>query len=297
MPKPVFFADLDKPVTDLFADNFYGSLHKFVFKAKAPDSTRIEVKSDRNPAGAIKGEFLVGRVFRQDDVEYDLSSKVGLDGKLTMTSSVNNLVEGLKTEISGTTNVNGTKVADQTGSALLKFRHDNLALVAKLDAERSGKFTVTSSVTTGYENIMLGAEVAVDSVKVSSDSGVKTKNTFKYNIGASYTGSDHLLTFRTFENMNKFTVGYWHSLNKSTLIGSTFTHRVTEDADANAMALVCQQRICKDSFWKGKVDSKGLLSLSYTNQICARTKLSLSADVNTADLSKGSNIGAQITFE
>lgn len=295
MPKPVFFADLDKPVSNLFAENFYGSSNKFVFKAKAANDTRVEVKADRNPAGAIKGEFLMGRVFRRDKVEYDLSSKVGLDGKLTMTSSVTNLVDGLTTEISGTTNVNGAKIADQTGSVMLKYRNDNLALAAKLDAERPDKVTLTSSATTGYENVTLGAEVAVDSVKVSSESGARVKNTFKYNFGAAYNGGDHLMTFRTFENMNTFTFGYWQNLNNTTVIGSTFTHKMADDS--NVAALVCKQSLSKNSFWKGKLDSKGMLSLSYTNALCARTKLSFSADVNTSDLSKGSNIGAQITFE
>lgn len=297
MAPPVFFADLDKPVTDLFADNFYGSLYKFAFKAKTEDNARVEIKGDRNPAGAIKSEFLLGRIFRHEGVEYDLSSKVALDGKLSTTSSVNNLVDGLKIELTGTTNVSGTKVADQTGSLLFKFRNNNVAFVSKLDAERTGKVTVTSSATTGYENFTLGGEVAAESVKVSSDSGSQSRTSFKYNAGAAYNGGDNLITFRTFENMNRCSIGYWQRLNTSTTIGSTFTHKMTDDADANVMALVAHHKICNNSFWKGKVDSKGMLSLSYTNQVCARTKLSFSADVNTADFSKGSNIGAQVSFE
>lgn len=297
MAPPVFFADIDKPLTDLLADNFHGDKIKFNVKSTAENGTRMELKNVRAPSGAITSELNFGRLFKCSDsaIDYDVSAKMDLTGKLSSTTVISNVADGLKIEFTGNVNANLNKHADQSLVAALKYRNDNLSLLSKLERQRLGKTTATATLMTAYENFGFGGEVVFSNSP--GESGKPSANKLTYAVGTSYSFSDATFTIKSTENFNKMSVGYFHRVANNLTAGAELKHTLGADKDALALSLSTLHKLDNTSFFKTKFSSNGVLGFAYTSKMCDHLKVGVSADFSAVDMSKGINVGAAFNYE
>lgn len=297
MVPPVFFADIDKPVTDFLSENFHGDKVKFNLKSTAENGTRMELKNVRAPSGAITSELIFGRLFKHADSELtcDVTTKMDLTGKVTMTHVLNNLADGLQLEFTGNVNANMSKLADQSAAFALKYRMDNLSLLAKLERQRLGKTTATTTLMTSYQNFGFGGEAVFSNTP--GESGKPATNKATYALGTSYKCSDCLFTIKSTENFTKMSVGYWQRVTSNLTAGAELRHTLNAEKDALALSVCTLHKLDNTSTLKSKLSSNGILGFAYTSKMCDHLNLGVSSDFNVVDMSKGINIGASFNFQ
>eukprot|EP01027_Heterolobosea_sp_BB2_P011947 GEZU01017338.1.p3 GENE.GEZU01017338.1~~GEZU01017338.1.p3 ORF type:complete len:304 (-),score=177.71 GEZU01017338.1:1290-2201(-) len=302
MSKPVFFADLDKSTQDLLTKGFYGNKIKVDFKTKASNNANFCIAATRAQTGAISGDFTLGRSFTNNGVNYKLESVLGLDGKVSVKSTISGLQKGLDININGETTTASGDNQTQIGTVGLKYKHDHFTVTSDIKKQTNKNLVLTASATAAYEQFTVGGNVKVEGFAAAQKVGNTevvdaVASDIDYNTGVSYTGKDYLVSFKALEKMNKVAVGYVHRLNTTTTVGAEFTHKIVDTKDRDILVLGGQYIIDADSNIKAKINSKGLLSIAYTNRLNKNLTASISAEVDTTDFSKGSVIGAQLTFD
>lgn len=289
-----FFGDLDKSVADHLGENFHGDKVKFNFKSVASNGTRMELKNVRAPNGAITSEILFGRLCScsDSDINYDLTAKMELTGKVTTTATVNNLADGLKVELNSSFNADTNKFADQTVSGALKYRNQQLALLTKLERHRLGKTIATASAVAAYQNFRFGGEAVFSNVP--GETGKPSTSKTAYALATAYENRDYTLSVKSTECFNKLNIGFCHNVASNFSAGAELTHTLKE---AVSFSVATRYNLDKESIFKTKLSSNGVLCLGYNTRMSNHLKIGVSSECNVVDMSKGVTIGAAFNYE
>jgi len=287
MSVPNLYKNIGKQANDLLTKDFEKNLPSVKVETKAENEVTFTIQGRRDPKTL---EFIIDPFqYKYDLVDKGLSfiakanSNRKLTGELTVTDK---FAKGLKFVAGASTSLttkpdqnpdNETKIG-------LEYTRDNLA--ATVDYEFFKRMASTS-VVVGHKGINLGGDLEFNLVD-----GVPTK----YSTAASYTAGNFVVTGSLRDKFHTFGSSFFRKVNDNVSVGGEFLYKLqSSDTTFNAGG---SYKLDKDTIVKGKISNKGIVSLSYIQNLRKNVRAVFSTEVDAFNLSKpdGHKVGFGITL-
>jgi len=262
------YADLNKAVTDLFADDFGFGAQKIVLKSKSASGTNFKVEGSKNAKGDVRafietkfnaGSIAVKEKWSTDNTvttEFSVDNKF-LDGAKVTAEAVFNPVtclDGLKLKLKSdvirdnlSTNVTVTSDAVITAAAVFKF---------------GGKFLL--GLTTDY----------------SSNKG----NLANSNVAFSAVEKDLIINAAVSSSSN-VEASVFQKVNDNLTAGFKFSWSQT----ATDLHIAAKYKLDNSSFVKAKLNKSLNFGLGFTQTLSKSIQLTLAANINGGDNKSGAH--------
>jgi len=275
---PVKFSDLNKKYKDLSSDDFGFGAYKLTLKAKTEKGVNIKAEESVKAADSTVSTLLEVKYTHSS---HGLTVKESIDTKSAITTEVGLdclLIKGVKHTV--------TKVCNNGGTATQNWKLKSEYANAKFNTEavfNGAELTSSTVVKVPHVNFGVSATLDVAGKAIKSHtlatSIVKCPTTF----------------FASVTNLSDVTASVFHTHQKHQA-GVEVTYKV--GSGENNFNVACKTDLNADSFVKATINKKLLLGLAYTSKVASGVSLTLSSQVNAANLSTDSHsLGAALTFE
>jgi hypothetical protein len=266
---PSKFADLCKPVNDLFSKDFGAGAQKLTLKSKTSSGVAFKLEGSRKDAKAVDASLESKFTYSGVDVTETWKS----DNSVKLALSV-------KDQLTKGTKIGTDLVFNPTGKLLKSF-------ALKTDYSTDA---VTFNATTTKDGSEAGIVVAAGKFNVGASTKVSSSFAFsKSAIALAYAESDYSVT----------TVA--HSDGQSSGLCACVHQKVSSDVEAGAqlcwdsktsatsIGVAAKVKCDQDAFYKVKVDQNAVVGLGYTQKIRDGVAVTLGAEINAAQLNAGAH--------
>lgn len=276
------FSDIAKSSNDLLSKDFYHlSKAALEVKSKAPNGVAFTSKGklghDGPISGNVEGKYAdkaTGLTLTQSwTTANSLDTKIELDEAFT---------PGLKGELSCSfLPTKGTK----NGKLNFYFKQPSLHARAFFDLINGPTFTGDAVV--GHEGFLAGAEIGYDIL------GGKIT---KYSAAAGYAAPAYTTSLTSTNNLSVFAASYYHKINSSTEAGAKATWD-SKSAQDVALEVGAKHKLDSTSFAKAKINSSGVASLAYNQQLREGVNVGFGLSADTQRLNEAAHkFGVSLTF-
>nr|BBC44067.1 non-selective channel of thylakoid membrane [Cyanophora paradoxa] len=265
MPLPVF-AELGKSAKDILSKD-YSYDKKLSLKSTTSSGVVFNAAGSSLPSGPIGGELAI----KGKQGPAGISAKVDTAGKVSADLEVADaFTKGLKLVF------RGLYPEPMVGTAAAEYRQDKFTATAFID---SG-LKVGSSVVVGVtDSISAGGNVEYDTNK-----GVPTK----YDAAVSYgKAGDFVVTAAARNKLGEYAASYVHHLNATTSVAGEFVHKKSDRS--NTFTLGGLYKLDKTSYVRAKIDTEGVASVAYSQELRPKVTFVVAGQVNTRTLDKDSH--------
>lgn len=288
MSSPGFAKDVPKRVNDLLTKEFPKE-YKLEWKGKTSAGVECETSVVQGPKGTL-GFFksTVKNAVRNVDVSGEANTDKSLRGEVTIK---NELADGLTTILTADSNKDGTY-----GTFALEYVRDNASFTASSDYGKDAGSTVKASVALGQGKVGF---VAGTIAEFFVGSPANRLQSFTANLGYRSREFDFVAFNRVKgagdSRKNECGVNYFHSVNSDLSIGTEFA--VDTTSSGAKLSIGSEWRQTADTTVKTAFDTTGLINFSYQQRFSPRLKTTLSATVDSSNLSKNSAVyGVSLNF-
>jgi hypothetical protein len=275
---PPAFADLNQNIRDLFTKNYNIGFAKLDVKTVTGNGVQIRgigqqdvgvnASSPPRAFGSLEHKYVMR------NYGLTLVEKWTTDNFVTMEASVEDkFVAGAKaTFLAGFSPQSGKR------NAGLKFvyKRPYLHLTTDVDLDFAGP-NIRSSLVSSYSNLRFGGSLVFD----SATSAIK-----RYNLAVGVGAAKYTLHAGT-TNFKDFEVGVYNRVDSNLEVGFQTNFQQAADGANSLLNFGAKYDLDSTSSLKAKVDTKGGIGLSYTQELRKGVKLNLSSLINAANLSAG----------
>mmetsp|Transcript_3729 Transcript_3729/g.6547 ORF Transcript_3729/g.6547 Transcript_3729/m.6547 type:complete len:275 (+) Transcript_3729:93-917(+) len=242
MPSPGLFADIGKAAKDILTSG-YNYDQKLLLNSKASNGVVFKSSHAILSNGPIIGDLAVSS--KQGSV--GVAVKVDTSSKVTADVSLDNAItKGLKIV------VRGTYPEPQVLSISEEYRHELFTATASFDSRK----ILSGSAVVGLDSLSIGGQVEYDVNK-----GAATK----YDTGIQFTKPDFSISALLRSKSNEIATLYVHNLSSSQAIAAEFVHK--RSTNSNLLTLGTVYKLDKTSSLKSKIDTEGVASVSYSQEL------------------------------
>jgi len=283
-PLPLF-KDLNKRTTDLLTKDFPSEKqeNKIEYQTNAPNNVSFTSSFLKKKDGSVVGTVSPKYFFKEWNTSFtgEVNTRRELKGEVEVTNPAD--VAGLK--VIATTQSIGE---DAFGTLAVQYQHELASLTGSADYGKAKGSILKGSVVTGTQGFALGASCEYF-LGNSQDSDMK-----EFEGSLSYTHSD--FDIRVFARMNSrddddkniLGASYYHKVrardNTQLSIGAEAVYEHRESNTKPHLLVGTEYQWEKDTTLKAKIDTAGLLGLSYKQKFSDRTSLTLSSTIDTENL-------------
>ncbi|KAF2461375.1 eukaryotic porin/Tom40 [Lineolata rhizophorae] len=284
MPVPAF-SDIAKPSNDLINKDFYhATAAALEVKLKADNAVSFTAKGTSAHEGAtnasleikkglnIKGATLTGAW----NTANMTSEKIELD---------NVIADGLKVEL---LNAFSPAAGNKGQKANLYFKQAAFNGRLFADYTPTGAFSATVDGVFGHEGFLVGGEAGYDVQKAAIT---------KYSAAVGYQTPQYSAAVQATNSLSIFTASYYQMVNAQVEAGA----KAAWDAKTSGpvgIELGGKYKIDPESFAKGKINDRGIVSLAYNTKVKQGFTFGIGASFDSQKLNEaGHKIGTTFTFE
>ncbi|KAI9892254.1 MAG: Mitochondrial porin [Vezdaea aestivalis] len=277
------FPDIAKPSNDLLNKDFYhlaaGTLE---VKSKAANGVNFNVKGrsthDGASSGSLEGKYVdssSGLTITQAWTTLNaLDTKVELDNAIT---------KGLKaeaiTQYLPNSNNKGAKLN-------FYFKQPNFHARAFFDLFKGP--TANFDATVGHEGFLLGGDAGYDVQKAAIT---------RYSAAIGYQAPDYSAAITATNNLTVIAASYYHRVNSQVEAGAKATWD-SKNSSTVGLEVASKYRLDPTSFFKAKVNDRGIAALSYNVVLRSGVTAGMGASFDTQKLSEAAHkVGVSFTFD
>lgn len=210
-------------------------------------------------------------------------------GEASLTDVADGLTFTVKAEDGSPTNNAGRKYKEY-GKIGADYVTSNFSFTSEVDVVNGP--VVKASALTAYESVLLGGDVTYDT---AMDESSGSPSLTDYNVGVAYQSSDFAATVKTAKKASIINVSYFQDYDKDTDVAATISYN-TKDSDAK-LIVGATMDFDSESSVAGKVDSTGIISLVYNQNLKNKIKLTSAAEIDAKNFdSDGHKFGMALTF-
>jgi len=276
MAIPSFFKNLGKSTKDLLTKDYEQNLPALKFETKTDNNATvtIEARRDTKKDEVIVDPFQIKRELPERG--FTFIGKATTNRRLTGEFSVSDkIAKGLKLTTSAST-ILVTKPdqnPENTAKLSIEYTRDNLAVTADLELVKRVAYV---STVIGNKSLALGGEIEANLLD-----GILSK----YNVTGAYYANNFVLNAFARDQLQSIGSSFFRKVSDNYAAGGEFTYRL--NASDATFTLGGECKFDKDSSMKAKVDSKGILSLSYIHNFRKNIRSVFSTQIDALHLNKG----------
>lgn len=270
------FADISKAVTDLINDDFNFGLTKLVLKSKAKNGVNFKVEGAKDAAGAVKA-FL--------ETKFTHSSGVSVKEKWTTDNSVTTELTAENKVVAGSKVIVEAVFNPKSGITDSKFKGEYVHGSIFTNFGATSKGILSAAAVFGFH----GKYLAGASADFTAAGALN-----KHQVALGYKDEDVIVTSTITDGADvEGTV--FHVPNASTVAGLKFSWNKSKAE--TGFELVGKYKLDGDAFVKAKINKALTIGLSYTQTLRQGVAVTLSAQVNGANLAADNQLGLSLTLE
>ncbi|KAK2070191.1 hypothetical protein P8C59_004706 [Phyllachora maydis] len=281
--KPIpAFADIGKSANDLLNKDFYHmSAGTIEVKSNTPNNVAFKVTGksshDKVTSGTLEGKYtdkMSGLTATQTwNTANTLESKIEL---------ADYLAKGLKIEpifnFQPATQAYGSRVN-------LHFQQANFHGRTFIDLLKGPVVNVDAVI--GHEGLIAGAAAGYN---------VQKAQVTNYSAAIGYIHNDFTASVTATDNLSVFAASYYHKVNKQVEASAKATW-ASKSGNAVGLELATKYRVDPMSFWKAKINDRGVAALAYNVLVRPGVTLGVGASFDTQKLDQATHkVGASFTF-
>jgi len=291
MSNPPIFKDISKRATDLLTKEFPTEEKKFEWKGTTTTGVTIETNAVQKGEGAIVGTITPSYKYKDYGVSVLGEFNTNKDIKLE-TSVENQVVDGLKVTLTGE-----QKGKDTFATLAGEYKHPKTSLNGSVDFGKSKGNTIKANSVFGHNGWLLG--LSAEYLLGSDNQELKLFNT---TVGFSQKEFDVTVFGRIVgaggENKaDKNEIGgtYYHNVRDDVSFGAEVVFDTTTNTESKPkLSLGASYKLQEDTTLKAKIDTTGVLGLSYSQRFSKNSKLTIGAKMDTLSGKNNSTMGFNI---
>jgi len=288
MDTPVFYKNLGKTSKDLLSKDFERNAPSFKFETKAENGVLFSVEAKRTNSG----EFIVDPFqykFESPERGLTIVGKANSNRKLSAEVSIaDRLAKGLKfNTLVALVLVDKEEKNNRAAKVGFEYTRENLAATSEFELLRR---TAAATAVIGKKGIAVGVETELDLSSFEFN---------QLNTSASYTSGKVTLTGFTRSKFDAIGGSFFQKVNDNASVAAEVSYKLSGN-DSAAFSLGGAYKLDKDTSVKGKVNSDGVVSLSYAQMLRKNVRAVFSTDINTKQLHKDAHqvgFGFSVTDE
>lgn len=271
---PPSYSDISKSASDVL-NNDYCFDKKLKLKTKTNNGVGLTVENvmgSKGVAGKLSSKF---RPFSGIEV-----SKLGVKtcGRVFLEATLENAIKG--TDI--TINAEDGAGKSPSGSLSVDYLADSFKLNTSLDFVKGP--TISAAGTFATNGFILGGQVKYNTEFDDSESGAKVED---YNGALSYVASDFTASLSTSKKASVYGVSIHHNVSRSTQVATQFDFN-SKDA-GKVLTVGGIYSVDSDTKVQGKIDSNGIVSSNWIQNVRPQVQLIASAQVDAKNFAGDSH--------
>ncbi|KJE97773.1 eukaryotic porin [Capsaspora owczarzaki ATCC 30864] len=266
MAAPAKFADISKAAKDLFSKNYNFGDTKLEVKTASTTGTEFTATLNKvSKTGAIAGNLETKWKYAPQNIT--ITEKWNTQNQISLeVTSEDKIAKGLKVGFeAGISPSSGNKSAKVSTA----IKQERFHITADLDV-LAGPVVNTSAVFT-HKGFLVGYDAAYN---------VNASALTKSNLAAGYAAKD--FTVVSVLDGARVATSLFHTVNPAVLAAVQFSWN--RNTNETTVELGGQYSVDKNTFFKGKVDGRGNLGLSFTQSLRPGVKATLSAQIDGNNL-------------
>ena len=209
--------------------------------------------------------------------KYGLAAAIGAGGKVTATGTVAEVAPGLALSLSGT--------LPDLATARLGLDYATRALTAKAAIGLTANPKVEASATTAVGDVALGGGLTYDKNAVAA-----------WSAGAALTRPDYQASALLTDLGRALKLGYAHNIDARTVAGAEVTKALDGSAETG-FALGYGKVLDNGALAKVRLESSGLTSLLYEQDLTPLSKLALTSQFDATNLDAPPKVGVALALK
>jgi len=292
MATPPLYKNIGKLSKDLLSKDYEKSLPSLKLETKAENEVSLSVEGKRD---AKSGEFIVDPFqykYEFADRGYTFVGKATSNRKLTGEFSViDKLAKGLKvvTTVSTLLVTKNDQVPENAVKLGLEYTRDNIAATSDFELVKKDRYATTANITgvVGTKTLAIGGEVGINLMDGSPS---------KYDTVASYTVGNFVVTGSLRDRFGTIGSSFYRKVSDDTALAGDFSFKINDNE--TSFVVGGHHKLDKDTSIKAKLNSNGVVSLSYIQQLRKNVRAVFSTEINAFNLGKADahKIGFGITL-
>lgn len=270
---PGSFNDIGKKAKDLlFKDYFYDQ--KLSFSSTTSSGLKFNTTSVRKGED-VSSEAKTELKFGQVETEFKIDTKNKIHAKLEFEDAA----PGLKLVVSG--------VLPDAKSTRLGVQYKQAHVHATAAAGLVAQPHVESTVAVGSKGFVVGAELGYDTA---------TSSTSKYNFGVSYSEDDYTAALLLTDKADTLKASFYQKLKGSpSAVAVELAHKFSKkDITFTAGGSYTIDDLTES---KVRVNNRGIVAGLLEHEFRPKSKITLSAEVDSKALEKSSKLGVVLTLK
>ncbi|CAN6608216.1 mitochondrial outer membrane protein porin 1 [Trichomonascus vanleenenianus] len=276
------FSDIAKAPSDLLTRDFYHlAQFNLELKTKAPNGVAFTTKGKLAHDGPISGSL----ESKYNDKAYGLTVTQGWATNNTLNTKFELeefLTPGLKGDLAAAylpkSGVSNAKLS-------LYFKQPAFNARAFFDILKP---TFTGDVTLGHDGLLVGSEIGYD---------ILNGKITKYAAALGYVAPAYSASITATNNLNVYSAAYYHKINSSVEAGAKATWDSQAGQNNVALELGTKYKLDDSSFAKAKVNSQGVATVSYSQDLRPGITLGLGLAADTQRFNEAAHkFGVSLTF-
>jgi len=262
---PPSYEDISKTANDIL-NNDYCFDKKLKVKTKTANGVSLTVENVMSSSG-VSGK-LTSKFQPFDGIAVD---KLGVktNGRVFAEATLENAFAGAQFTVSAEDGAGKSPA----GSLSMSYNMDSINLDASLDFVRGP--TLYAAGTFGYDGFVLGGEVKYNTEFDDSDSNSKLED---YNGSLSYVGGDFTASLSTSNKASVYGVSIHHNVSADTQIATQFDFNSKDSGKVLTLGGI--YTVDSETKFQGKIDSNGIVSSNWIQQVRPQVQLIASAQVD-----------------
>jgi voltage-dependent anion channel protein 2 len=212
--------------------------------------------------------------------KYGLAAAIGAGGKVTATGTVAEVAPGLQLSLSGT--------LPDAATARLGLDYVHRALVAKASIGLAASPKIEASATTAVGDVALGGGLSLEG---------GGKALAAWSVGAALTRPDYQASALLADLGRTLKLGYAHNIDARTVAGAEVTKALGGSAEPACFALGYGKVLDNGALAKVRLESSGLASLLYEQDLTPLAKLALSSQFDATSLDANPKVGVALALK
>ena len=209
--------------------------------------------------------------------KYGLAAAIGAGGKVTATGTVAEVAPGLALSLSGP--------LPDLATARLGLDYATRALTAKAAIGLTANPKVEASATTAVGDVALGGGLTYDKNAVAA-----------WSAGAALTRPDYQASALLTDLGRALKLGYAHNIDARTVAGAEVTKALDGSAETG-FALGYGKVLDNGALAKVRLESSGLTSLLYEQDLTPLSKLALTSQFDATNLDAPPKVGVALALK
>jgi len=269
------YADVQKPVNDLLKENFFLD-RKFKLTTKTDNGVTFNTEGTLSEKGS---DNKFGSKFKVEFLSIDKLQATSA-GRFIIEASIKDIVPNLKLGSKFEDGVTGS--GDPKGSVSATFNQPMFTIFTEIDLMKGP--TLTEAATFQYEGFIAGAEVKYDSQQDEKEAKPAITG-----VGAlvGFFGKDFSASLKAEDMGKKCSLAVHHIVNPQTTFGVLF--EIEPTGTNKTLTAAGTYKLDDQTSFAGKIDSKGVVTTSFTQILRPSVKMMTSAQVDTKNFSGDSH--------